>query len=54
MTERRISEKELILPVLYFLNKESSLTTSKLKSLLIDLFKPIGKDAQILFLRDPF
>lgn len=47
MTEKRVSEKELLLPALYFINREPGITTSRLKSLLEDLLKPTGKDAEI-------
>ena len=47
MSEKRVSETELILPALYFINEESGITTSRLKSLLVDLLKPTGKDAEI-------
>ncbi len=45
--EERISETDLILPSLYFIEKETGITTSKLKILLTELFKPTGRDAQI-------
>src|SRR5437763_1084671 len=47
MSEKRVSETELILPALYFINEESGITTSRLKSLLVDLLRPTGKDAEI-------
>jgi 5-methylcytosine-specific restriction endonuclease McrA len=47
MTDKRVSETELILPALYFINEESGITTSRLKSLLVDLLRPTGKDAEI-------
>ena len=47
MVEKSISETELILPTLYFINREPGITTSRLKSLLVDLLKPTGKDAEI-------
>ena len=47
MTDKRVSETELVLPALYFINKEPGITTSRLKSLLVDLLKPTGKDAEI-------
>lgn len=45
--EERISEADLVLPALYFIEKNPGITTSELKDLLTDLFKPTGKDAQI-------
>src|SRR5438874_468189 len=47
MAEKRVSETELMLPALYFIGREPGITTSKLKSLLVDLVKPTGKDAEI-------
>lgn len=47
MANKRISERELLLPALYFIDREPRITTSRLKSLLVDLLKPTGKDAQI-------
>ena len=47
MTEKRISETELVLPALYFISRESDITTSRLKELLVELLKPTGKDAEI-------
>jgi len=47
MTEKRISETELILPALYFISKEPNITISRLKALLVELLKPTGKDAEI-------
>src|SRR2546422_7905187 len=47
MADKRVREKDLILPALYFINREAGLTTSRLKSLLVDLLKPTGKDAEI-------
>lgn len=47
MTDKRVSERELLLPALYFINKEPGITTSRLKSLLVDLLRPSGKDAEI-------
>jgi len=47
MTEKRVSENELVLPALYFIDKEPGITTSRLRLLLIDLVKPTGKDAEI-------
>lgn len=37
MTEKRVSETELVLPALYFIDKEPDITTSRLKLLLVDL-----------------
>src|SRR5579859_4197066 len=45
--QERISEADLILPALYFIEKEPGITMSKLKELLTDLLKPTGRDAQI-------
>ena len=47
MADKRVSETELMLPALYFINREPGITTSRLKSLLVDLLKPTGKDAEI-------
>ena len=47
MAYKRVSETELMLPALYFINREPGITTSRLKSLLVDLLKPTGKDAEI-------
>ena len=47
MTEKRVSETELMLPALYFIKREPGITTSRLKLLLVDLLKPTGKDAEI-------
>ncbi len=47
MTEKRVSETELVLPALYFIEREPSITTSILKARLVDLLKPTGKDAKI-------
>ena len=47
MTEKRVSEAELVLPALYFISREPGVTTSRLKSLLVDLLKPTGKDAEV-------
>lgn len=49
MAEKRITERDLILPTLYFLEKEpSGMTTAQLIPRLVDLLKPAGKDAEIL------
>jgi predicted HNH restriction endonuclease len=47
MTKKLVSETELVLPALYFIDKEPGITTSRLKVLLIDLVKPTGRDAEI-------
>jgi hypothetical protein len=47
VTEKRVSETELVLPALYFIDKEPDITTSRLKLLLVDLLKPTGRDAEI-------
>ncbi len=47
MVDKRVSETELLLPALYFINREPGITTSRLKSLLVDLLRPTGKDAEI-------
>jgi hypothetical protein len=47
MVDKRVSETELILPALYFINREPGITTSRLKILLVDLLRPTGKDAEI-------
>ena len=47
MTGKRVSETELMLPALYFINREPGITTTRLKLLLVDLLKPTGKDAEI-------
>jgi len=47
MADKRVSETELLLPALYFINREPGITTSRLKSLLVDLLRPTGKDAEI-------
>lgn len=47
MADKRVSETELMLPALYFINREPGITTSRLKSLLVDLLRPTGKDAEI-------
>jgi hypothetical protein len=47
VAEKRVSETELVLPALYFIDKEPNITTSKLKLLLGDLLKPTGRDAEI-------
>lgn len=48
MMDKRISETDLVLPALYIISKEGSMTTSQLISRLAELLKPIGKDAEIL------
>lgn len=49
MEEHRIKESELVLPALYLLSVNlGNLSTSSLISLLTDLLKPAGKDAEIL------
>ncbi len=47
MAANRVSETQLMLPALYFINREPGITTSRIKSLLVDLLKPTGKDAEI-------
>jgi hypothetical protein len=47
MADKRVSEKDLILPALYFINREPGITTSRLKLLLVEFLKPTGKDAEI-------
>jgi hypothetical protein len=47
MNGKRISEQELVLPTLYFINKEPNITMQRLKSLLMDVFKLSGKDIEI-------
>ncbi len=48
MTDKRISESDLVLPTLYVISTESQVTTSKLIPILERLLKPTGKDAEIL------
>src|SRR5436305_3796572 len=47
MADKRVSETELMIPALYFINREPGITTSRLKSLLVDILKPTGKNAEI-------
>ncbi len=47
MANKRVSETELMLPALYFIDREPGITTSRLKSLLVNLLRPTGKDAEI-------
>src|SRR2546428_2738008 len=47
IADKRVSETELMLPALYFIDREPDITTSRLKSVLIDLLKPTGKDAEV-------
>ena len=44
----RIEQKALVLPTLYIIRREGSVTTSALIEELTDLFRPTGEDAAIL------
>lgn len=46
--EKRISERELILPSLFLMNVRGGITTSELIAELADLLKPSGEDIKIL------
>lgn len=48
MTDKLISEADLVLPTLYVINTESRVTTSQLIPILEKHMKPMGKDAEIL------
>ena len=49
MTEKRITEAELVLPTLYLMEQNGgSITTSELIPKLTELMKPQGTDAELL------
>lgn len=48
MVNSRISERDLILPSLFIIEKNPGISTTKLKEKLVDFFKPTGEDAEIL------
>src|SRR5665811_60263 len=48
MTEKRISESDLILPALFVIDARPDVTTTQLIEFLQEVLKPTGEDAKIL------